>query len=194
MLKLCEEILAMSDDEINKELYSVLSTFGVSNPTQPNVIADFIKNQSKNLFWYRDNGYPDVALAVLEYITGYSLFYYGMHKPSRYLFEFLFEVMNQDYYRELGFPTTYYDPQTQRFNQNAINSRIEGINANARQEFPNVNFLTKNLNYETLLRFCYSFIWENPVPELRKIKQEQAKETIAARAQILSNERDHRAV
>ena len=127
MKKEYRKILARTEAEIGKELYKTTSTFGITSPTQHQVIANFIEDQGKNMPWYKEHKHDDIALAIMEYITGYSLFYYGMPEPIHELMELLMEVIHTDYYHELGFKEDYVDETSGKLNKGNICSEVTAI-------------------------------------------------------------------
>jgi len=93
MLESFDEIGEMTDEQLKGELYSTTSTFGLGTPTGHTIISDMIENTGKNLKAAIENRNYDVAKAIAEYVSGYSLFFYGMQKPTKRFFEFLMKIL-----------------------------------------------------------------------------------------------------
>ena len=158
MIQQLKDILEIPDEQLKSELYQVTATFGIVNPTPHNSIAGLIENESKNMPWYQNNGYEDVATAILEYIAGYCLFYYGMHKPTKGFFEVFMNIINEDFYNELGLNTNYVE--NGKVNRSAIEKKINEINGQASREFPKAKFMANQLKYNSFLDFCNSYLQE----------------------------------
>ncbi len=153
-----EKIQARPKEAFINELYRVTSTFSVVNPTPHQEVAGTIDNELKNLPWYLENKYPDIALAIINYIPGYSIFTFGLNRQTRQLFHLLLMITNADYFRALGVPDPYYDPVAKKFDKGAIRDEIGRIIKTGAGQFPKLKFPTGNLNYDGLVEFGESFL------------------------------------
>jgi len=136
MMESFDEIIEMTDEQLKGELYQTTSTFGLGTPTGHNIISDMIENTSKNLKAAIEGRNYNVAKAIAEYVSGYSLFFYGMQKPTKRFFEFLMKILNYEFYQELGFQRNYLEDGN--LNKSAIKKRIAEINDSFKVEFPNI--------------------------------------------------------
>ena len=98
-----------SEEKFKKDLYYVRNTFGYKKPYQHQQIANFINDEYQSQVWYAENGYPDVVNAIFEYVIGYSLSTYGMYETTEKLFHLGFEILNRDYFEELGYKRNYFN-------------------------------------------------------------------------------------
>lgn len=158
MMESFDEIVEMTDEELKVELYRTTSTFGLGTPTGHNIISDMIENTGKNLKGALENRNYDVAKAIAEYVSGYSLFFYGMQKPTKRFFEFLMKILNYEFYQELGFQRNYFEDS--QLNKSVIKKRIAEINDSFKVEFPNIALNASNLDYESRAHFAHSFLKE----------------------------------
>jgi hypothetical protein len=148
----------MEKKELYKYLYMVIYTFGISNPSKHETISDLINMSMKNTHWYCENNYPDLALTILEFIATKSLFSYGIHKPTRQLFHLQINIMNQDFFKDLGYKENYYDPVTNKFNQKQIKNRIKVILEENKDQFGKLDFEIDKLKFDSLYKFIESYI------------------------------------
>jgi hypothetical protein len=155
-----EKILQRPKEEVFKELYRVISTFSVVNPTPHDEVAGTIENEMKNLPWYKDNKYPDIALAIVNYIIGYSMFNFGLNRQTRQLFHLLFQVTCAEYFIALGVRPVYYDPAAKKLNKSQIRDAVNRIIDTGAEQFPNLKFDCGKLDFDDLLGFCQSFMLE----------------------------------
>ena len=136
-----------------------VSTFGITSPTQHQVIANFIEDQGKNMPWYKENKHDDIALAILEYITGYSLFYYGMPEPIHELMELLMEVIHTDYYHELGFKEDYVDTSSGKLNKGNICQEVAAIESRWKGKYgKTLRIDAGKLNFNSKVDFANSLL------------------------------------
>jgi len=126
MMESFDEIIEMTDEQMKGELYKTTSTFGLGTPTGHNIISDMIENTSKNLKAAIEGRNYNVAKAIAEYVSGYSLFFYGMQKPTKRFFQFLMKILNYEFYQELGFQRNYFEDSS--LNKSTIKKRIAEIN------------------------------------------------------------------
>jgi hypothetical protein len=158
-----QEFQKMSDkpkDDIMKSFYKTKASFAVVKPTAYKEIADFIADEIKKSDWYRNNKYFNVEQAVYDYIVAYAEFFFGMDVPVYEFFDIYWRVTNEKYFNELGFNVSYYNSETKKLNKTLIETAIQAVNAKYKADYPHLNFLVKNLNYNNLCDFSYSFLTE----------------------------------
>lgn len=153
------KILEKPKEYVFNSLYRVKHTFGVVNASAHKEIADFITNESLNTQWYKDNNYPHIVLSVYEYITGYSLFNYGMYSAAKKLMHLLMQIIHQDMFTALGSKERYADPSG-RLDKAAIEARITAIVKEEKKDFPKVDVVFSYLNYNSLNEFTDSLLKE----------------------------------
>ena len=159
MIKEFKKILEKTKEEIGSELYKTVSTFGITAPTQHQIIANFIEDQSRNMPWYKENKHDDIALAIMEYITGYSLFYYGMPEPIHELMELLMEAIHTDYYSELGFKEDYVDIATGKLNKGNISKEVDAIEKRWTGKYgKDLKINSSKLNFKNKVDFAHSLL------------------------------------
>lgn len=161
--RLKEALLRISekpDDEVMKSFYNSNCTFGLMAPATHKQVYDFVLQELSKTKWYIDNHYPDIEMAVYEYIAGYSLFNFGMHKPSIALFHLFFNVLYPDFFSELGVKQQFMNTQMMRPERFSIENRIKEIVKDARKEFPKFDFLLTSLDYSSPGRFAATFLNE----------------------------------
>lgn len=100
------EVVALCQDRakvLEKECYNVNYTFGYTAPVTTGRVQAFILEEVEKMDWYINNGHREVALAIPGYIIGYSLFHYDVPQPFPALFGLYYEILEADFYAELGF-------------------------------------------------------------------------------------------
>lgn len=158
---LCKELNKLLDrpkDEFFKEMYIVRSTFGITTPVNHDRVVGFIDGELNNMDWYQDNGHTRIALSVPGYIVGYCLFNYAMPRPDRDLFQLYFQIIQADFFKNLGFTTNFYAPETNRFNKKAIKRAIDDIVDQNNDRYPKLHPATGSLNYNSPVDFARSFM------------------------------------
>jgi hypothetical protein len=168
MIKQFKEIAALPKEEIFNSLYSVRSAFSLVDPANLQTLGETIKNESDKNFWWMDNDHPDIALAVLEFIPTKAFFSFGMPGFLNELFVLLLNVMNQDYFNELGAGKQYYDPANNMFNQILLAGDVKDIIERGREQFPELKIAVENFKYESLYSFVLSYLREIEKLDYRK--------------------------
>ena len=145
-------------EELTKEIYHTIATFGITSPVNHERVASFIDGELPNMEWYLNNDYPNIALAIPGYIAGYCMFEFAVPKPDKDLFHLYFEIVESDFFTQLGFDYNYYNSNTTKLNKVAIKQRIQSIaKANLRKHpklRPDVNLLS----FKTLQSFSFSYM------------------------------------
>ena len=149
-------IANLKPEDVAKELYTVVSTFGVSSPTAPQQIAHFLANELQTAKGYRENKYHNTATHILEYMAQYSMFHFGMPKPTRALLHIIIEVMNAGFFQQLGFTQLPYKPDNQLFDKSVIKKRLTRIEKSAIKRYPHFRISAGQLKYSSINDFAYS--------------------------------------
>lgn len=155
-----KKLLDLSKEQVLEDLYRVKSTFGVAGPAPHASVVDIFDRNVPNVKWYLDNNYLDIALSIYEYLATYCLFTYGMPKPDAQLFHLMMNIIEQDYFTELGLPERYYDTASGKFNEQAVKDKISEIITNGKELYPELAFKTENLKFDTLLNFLRTYVAE----------------------------------
>lgn len=121
-----KEILEMKDEDLAKELYEVIASFGITSPVKQPTIAQFIDAELQAIKWYEENKHEGICLAICNYIAGYCLYNFAMPEPVRSLFHLYFQISFDSYFKSLGFPMNYWKNE-RTLNFNEINDEIETI-------------------------------------------------------------------
>lgn len=157
MIKEFEKIKAFSKEVVFKELYKVKSTFGIAAFAPHQKVAELITNEIAQMAWYKENNKSKIANWILEYFATYSMFVYGLPRPTRHLLHLYIRIMNSDYFSELGF-TKYYESSSNKFSESFIKEDIKNIETPARDLYPKLNVLENKLSFKNLTDFATSYL------------------------------------
>ncbi len=159
-----KEILEMKDADLEKELYEVIASFGITSPVKHATIAQFIDAELQAIKWYEENKHDRICLAICNYIAGYCMYNFAMPEPGRSLFHLYFEIAYDAYFKSLGFPLNYWKSDGS-LNFNEINDEIETIldkfPTAFTEEVPKAKF--KDLNPGIFLKEFLVFIKDLPL-------------------------------
>ena len=153
-----QKLLDRPKEQFFKEMYRVISTFGITAPVNHDRIVNLVNNDLPNMDWYQEHGHEEVALSIPGFIVGYSLFNYAVPKPIRDLFHLFFKITEANYFRDLGFTELYYEPENNKFNKRSIRRAIDHIVSNNRHKYHKLVPNTALLNYTSLSEFSKSFL------------------------------------
>lgn len=90
-------ILQRDDALIEREFYHSIFTFGITKPIGTYRLTEIFAQDWKNLLWYSKHNLPTVAIAIADYIVGYSLFNFAPAQPIRELLHLYYEIMESSY-------------------------------------------------------------------------------------------------
>lgn len=155
-----KKILEKPKDEIVKSFYRIKSTFGIVSPAAFTSVTGVINDNMGNVKWYSENNYEDIALAILEYIAGYSFFMYGMPKPLRELLYIVFASINPEFFKEAEIEEVYYDAENKKLNEELIKEKISGIIEKGKAQFSDLKFDVTKLDFSNRVFFISSFYKE----------------------------------
>jgi hypothetical protein len=131
-----KELAAVEDSQLDRELYEVISTFGVTSSVSQDVIAQFIDAEMQSLKWYAENGHDRVCQAICNYVAAYSLYNFALPGPDHDLMHLYFEVVENKYFRELGYKVEYMSRDGHSVDLGRVNQRIAEILRVHRTEHP----------------------------------------------------------
>jgi hypothetical protein len=160
MIEGFKKILAKTKDEICDQFFRSKYTFAIVAPHNMKSLSEAIQTALQNMVWYRDNNYPDIANKVMEYGFAFCQYSYSLPKPLSDLFRLFMQINYQDYFRALGFQSTYYNTERKDFNEDIIDDRIDAIIYYWKPKYPSLVFKTKKLKFDSLVNFNQSFLQE----------------------------------
>jgi hypothetical protein len=152
-----KEMNAMTDEEITKELYDVISTFGITSPANHKTISQFIDAELQAMKWYEENKHETVCISICNYITGYCFYNFAMPAPDHDLFHLYYEIMEADYFKKLGFVNNYWNEEKKKVQLNVVYERIEEILKEHKDAFPELP-VTTSLDGANLVSFLKSYL------------------------------------
>ena len=155
-----EKLRSLPKEQVTGSFYKTKSTFGVPTAIDYKTVADFIYDESGKTDWYIKENMPDVVNAIYEYMTCYSLFYWGMFKPLQELFELYMHISNNAFYKEMGFPQDYVNASNGLPITDNIIKAIRDIEARNKADYPNFTFNVANLTFADLADFSFTYFKE----------------------------------
>ena len=157
MLSELRKMQALSKEEVFKYLFRSKYTFAIVAPQQYKTIADSIHGANQNMGWYRDNNYPFIASQITEYGIGYCQYSYSLPRVITELVHLYMMVNYPEFFDALGSKTRYYDPSKNQFAREAITEKIKEIQVKWKDKYPNMDFKTQNLRFDSLVNFDLAF-------------------------------------
>lgn len=160
MIEAYQKLLAKPREEIDPFFFRSKHTFSIVAPQNHKAVIDAINAAAGNMMWYRENQYPLIANAILEYGFSFCQYSYSLPRPLSELFKLYMQVNHPDYFRELGFTAAWYDAPSNHFDVDAIRGRIEDIVAVWKDKYTKLDFKVNNLRYDNLVNFNTTFTAE----------------------------------
>lgn len=151
-----KKIQAMPREELYSYLFRSKYTFAIVAPQPYKAIADSIHGANQNAVWYRDNNHPFIATQIMEYGISYCQYSYSLPRVITELFHVYMLVNYPAFFGELGYERLY-DPATNTFASDQIIEKIKSIQDAWKEKYPLLDFKTKNLRFDSLVNFDFSF-------------------------------------
>ncbi len=158
MRKILTEILNRDPEAAKREMYDVVSTFGLSSSKGHDVLADMIEKELPQMDWYDENRHEDVAASVPGYIVGYNLFNYALPRPDKDALDMYYRITEPAYFASLGFEPLYADPVTGALNPKTIKAAIRQIADQNRNKYPKLAPETGMLVFDRRVAFARSYL------------------------------------
>lgn len=154
---LYRKLLSKNKTEILKHFYYLNNSFSLLQPVSHQVIQEVIAENQKHIKWLEDNALEEYTALIYEYISGYCLFNFKLPKPVVKLLHIVFMVLYPEYFNDLGIDEKLYHKEESKFNGPLIKEKISGIIAESRELYPQLEFNSDELNFETYDRFFQTF-------------------------------------
>ena len=157
LLKEIKKLKAYEREEFNKEIYGVVSTFGITSPTGHERLAELIQNEIKNIDWYIKQKEESIALYICDYIVGYCLFNYSLPEPDKELLHLFYEILHPQYFKKLEFENVYWKKgaMVARNIENEIKRTTDIYKPIYNYGYPDLDLL----EYDTTVAFAKSYLW-----------------------------------
>jgi hypothetical protein len=160
MLEELRKLQEKNKEEIFKDLYEVKATFGYVPATTHKQLFEFILEGFKNIQWYHDNRHDGVVTAIYEWIIGYSVFYFGLFPATYDLLRLAYNILQPDFFREMGITVKLHDGSNQSINKAAVEKEIQKILKVHMKDYPKLSMMNQNISYKSLNEFLYTFLNE----------------------------------
>jgi len=162
-----EVLQHISREEFDQQLYLTKSTFGITTPVNHQQIQELIQSEFSNINWYMENDFPEISLAICDYLVGYCFFNYALPEPDRDLFRLYYRIREESYFRDLGFPPRYL--QNGKLDKKNVRKSLEAIEEEYRNRFPHLRLTVHDLNYEDQAMCARSFLAMVGAQDLTKL-------------------------
>lgn len=146
-----KKLLEYDDERIKSNFYKTKATFGIAHPTNKPGVDDVINNNINNVKWYTENNYPDIALNILEYISGYSLYSYGLNVSIRKILGLLLRVINSDFVLEINNDASLTMNDVP--NKDAIVKEINEYISIDKEEYPEIAIDFEKIKFDSKFNF-----------------------------------------
>ncbi|HEU4471895.1 MAG TPA: hypothetical protein VFR58_12460 [Flavisolibacter sp.] len=160
MMECFQRMLAKEKEAFYPYLFRSKYTFSIVTPQNHKTISDAIYNANQNIAWYRENKLPEIAALISEYGLSYCQYSYSLPRPLTELFDLMMRINYGDYYRELGFRDELYDAASREYNKELIIARIKAIEERWKEKYPEMDFKTDKLKFDSKVGFNQSFTTE----------------------------------
>ena len=157
MLESFKKLQSTPKEEIFNYLIRSKYTFSIVSPQPYKVVADSIHAANQNMVWYRDNNHPFIATQITEYGITYCQYAYSLPQAITELLHLYMMVNYADYFAALGYKKPYYDAEKNKFEVQDIINKIMNIQGRWKEKYPNMDFKTQNLRFDSRVNFDLSF-------------------------------------
>ncbi len=157
-IKRIQHLKDRSKEDSYKEMYSTLCTFGVTKVVDHDRLAGFIDEIIKESDWYLKNKHYEIVLSLMNYVVGFVLFSWAVPRPDRELLHLYYEIIENQYFKDLNFTFNYYNEEENKFDKSAIKKEINDIIKSNKQKFKGLSVDTTLLVFNSKHEFAISFL------------------------------------
>ncbi len=146
----------MSDAELTSEIYHTISTFGITTPATLPVLHELIDRETQSIQWYIDQEYHEYALAMVEYIAGFSLFNFALPLPAKDLLHLIFRVTEAEFFKKIKGNQNLMDRG--KISKAAVRAELNRLEARHQKNYLALTFDYKKLSYDSPLAFAHGIL------------------------------------
>jgi hypothetical protein len=150
-------LLYLPADDLGKEWYEVIYTFGINSPVDLYQAQSNIRTEISKIDWYVDNNQFDEAQAIIKFIIGYILFDYSVDHLLKGLLTIYFRILNESYFEQLGYESKFIDKKGY-LHSKRIEAMIHQLLHRYDDQFHGINIPIEQLNYQSMYHFGQSLL------------------------------------
>lgn len=151
------QLQQLSRQDFSTSVYHSKSTFALAGPPDSEKLRSNYRSANKDSDWYIRNKYGLLAQTINEYGVSYNQFAYSMPQVLTTLATIYYAVLQPEYFKALGLRQTFYDPETQQFNQPLITQAVNEALDRYQEKYPELKWQQDRLQYDSLYNFSVSF-------------------------------------
>jgi hypothetical protein len=156
MRRKLQELQKISYDNFCKELYEVVSTFGVTLPSGHERLRSMIQSELPNMKWYYNQGHEKFSMAIPGYIVGYCLYNFALPTPDKELLLLYYKILDQDLFQDLGFDIEFQTNNT--INKSRVIRTLRKLKTKYLLDYPNLNMNIKVLDFKNKPTFSRTYL------------------------------------
>ncbi len=153
-----QRLFERSREDFFRELYLVPATFGITEVAPHDRLCNLIDSELPRLEWYIEHRHMPFALAIADYIVGYSLFNYALPPPDLALLHLYYCVRHYSYFEALGMEHGLVDRDTGRLRESAIRRAILAVAKKYVEIYPRFKPSVQMLDCTNQQTFAQSFL------------------------------------
>lgn len=151
------KLLEWSIGDLGQNLYCARNTFGVAAAAGIDKLKENILSANRDLAFYIENKYPEIALRINEYGLLYPCYYYSLPRVCLNLITVYMAVLHAQFFTKMGMETELYDTGKGTFEKDEIARLSQLAIAAYQSRYPFLHWDDSKVDYTNLLRFCLSF-------------------------------------
>lgn len=144
-------------EDFYKEFYRTRSTFGINQAVNHDRLVALIDGELPNMEWHLQQNHAELALAVPQYVAGYSLFHYAPPLPDRDLLHLFFQITEQAFFKSLGFQTDLLDENGLPERRN-VTAAVKNIFDANKTRYPKLRTDFNALNFSSMPLFAKTYL------------------------------------
>lgn len=152
-----QKLLDRPREEFFREMYRTRSTFGINQAVNHDRVVALIDGELPNMDWHLQQNHLALALAIPQYIAGYALFHYAPPKPDRDFLHLFFQIIQQDFFHQLGFRLDLLGPDGLP-DRRAVQAALRALTERHQAKFPKLKPELNQLNFSSMPLFAKSYL------------------------------------
>ncbi len=155
--KTLQQLLELPQAIFYKEMYRTKATFGVAQAVSHDAFVQQLDAELPQIDWYFRSEQERVSEAICSNIVGFCSLNCILPKPDQALFHLYFEILESDFFQQLGFVASYHNDDKSVNTQN-IKEAIQFVIEENRVQYPKLKPLFGELDFNSRASFARSYL------------------------------------
>lgn len=140
-------LLSWTKEDLSASLHRTRNTFALTDNPRPEKMRDNILTALRDADTYQSRQQGELALKLIAFGPLYNRYLYSLPDVVSNLTLILCAVLHPRYFADLGLKQAFFDPETNKLDQDLIKATVRALIASGKEAFPNLALDLSQVNF-----------------------------------------------